>query len=67
MRDFDEWEIEEMFDRLDELREQGTTNMNFGPVLLREEFDLTRSEAYTFFTDWCNGFVSIKRKESLYG
>jgi len=61
MRDFYDWEKEDMFARLDELRQEGKTNMNFGPSVLREEFDLSRSEAYGFFNDWKLGFAPVKK------
>jgi len=65
MRNIDNWEKEEMFSDLDDMRNSGE-NMNWGPKYLRDEFDLTKSEAYSIFCDWTMGFVP-KKDNSVYG
>lgn len=65
MRDLYDWEKEDMFNNLDLMRESGE-NMNWGPKMLRDEFDLTKGEAYQIFNDWRMGFVT-KKGDSVYG
>jgi hypothetical protein len=45
---------EEIFDYLTALRDSGVTNMIFAPSYLMDEFSLSKRDAMTYFTNWCN-------------
>ena len=53
---FDQYEVEEFFGYLDDLRESGECNMFAAPGYLIGEFDLSRRDARDVFLAWMEGF-----------
>ena len=51
-----EYEFEEYFDFLDDLRESGVTNMFGATPYLIEEFGVDRSTAHKILTEWMRSF-----------
>ena len=49
----------EIFDYLLALRDSGVTNMMFAPKYLMEEFDISKRDAMTFFSDWCESLKGV--------
>lgn len=49
--------LKEMFTFLDDLREGGSINMFGAPMILREEFGLSKAESFEVFTAWTKQFT----------
>lgn len=65
MRNIDHWEKDMMYDALATMREYGENKFEC-INMLREEFELTRSESYSVFHDWKMEFVP-RKDNSVYG
>ena len=47
-----DYDLQEVFAYLDELRESGVTNMWGSPAYLQDEFGMNKEEARDYFFEW---------------
>lgn len=60
-----EYEFEEYFDFLDDLRESGVTNMFGATPYLVEEFGVDKSTARRILTEWMRSFSERHPQEEV--
>ena len=60
-----EYEFEEYFEYLDQLRESGVTNMFGATPYLVEEFGVDRSTARRILTEWMRSFSERHPQEEV--